>query len=73
MFVLVAWVAPREKPLKDGGYYHVNVGERTINPFLPEYLPPLFLLTKQMVSSSRVSKAMAHISPMNQPWVEIPS
>lgn len=40
---------------------------------LPEYFPPLFLFTKQATSTMSVSRAMAHIRPMNQPWVEIPS
>lgn len=39
---------------------------------LPEYFPPLFLFTKQAMSTMSVRRAMAHISPMNQPWVEIP-
>ncbi len=36
---------------------------------LPGYLPPLFLFIKQTMRSTRISKAMAHISPINQPCV----
>lgn len=32
----------------------------------------MFLLTKQAMSTISVRRAMAHIKPMNQPWVEIP-
>lgn len=39
---------------------------------LPEYFPPLFLLTKQAINTMSVRRAMAHIRPMNQPWVDIP-
>lgn len=38
---------------------------------LPEYFPPLFLFTKHTVSSVSVRAATAHISPMNQPCVEM--
>lgn len=41
----------------------------TKNLAVPGYLPPLFLLMKQTMRSTRISRAMAHISPMNQPCV----
>lgn len=37
---------------------------------VPAYLPPLFLRTKQAMSTTRVRSATAHMVPMNQPWVE---
>lgn len=40
---------------------------------LPEYFPPLFLFTKQIVNNISVRRAIAHISPINQPWVEMSS
>lgn len=36
---------------------------------LPGYLPPRLLLMKQTMSRISTSRAMAHMSPMNQPWV----
>lgn len=36
---------------------------------LPGYLPPLFLLMKHTMRSTKMRRAMAHISPINQPWV----
>lgn len=39
---------------------------------LPEYLPPLFLLMKQAISTVSVRKATAHINPINQLCVDIP-
>lgn len=36
---------------------------------LPGYLPPLFLLMKHTMSKTKMRRAIAHISPMNQPWV----
>lgn len=36
---------------------------------LPGYLPPLFLLMKHTMSRTKMRSAMAHISPMNHPWV----
>ena len=36
---------------------------------LPGYLPPLFLLMKHTMRRTRMRRAMAHISPMNHPWV----
>lgn len=35
----------------------------------PGYLPPLFLLMKHTMSRTKMRSAMAHISPMNHPWV----
>lgn len=43
-----------------------------VSEHLPEYFPPLFLLTKQAINTMSVRRAMAHIRPMNQPWVDIP-
>lgn len=37
---------------------------------VPAYLPPLFLRTKQAMSTTRVRSATAHMVPMNHPWVE---
>lgn len=39
--------------------------------YLPGYLPPLFLWMKQMIRRIKMSNAMAHIRPMNHPWVAI--
>lgn len=36
---------------------------------LPGYLPPLFLLMKHTMRRTKMRRAMAHISPINQPWV----
>lgn len=36
---------------------------------LPGYFPPLFLWMKQMMRRIRMSRAMAHMRPMNHPWV----
>jgi len=35
----------------------------------PGYFPPLFLWMKQMMRRIRMSRAMAHMRPMNHPWV----
>lgn len=43
-----------------------------VREHLPEYFPPLFLLTKQAINTMSVRRAMAHIRPINQPWVDIP-
>ena len=43
-----------------------------VSECLPEYFPPLFLLTKQAINTMSVRRAMAHIRPINQPWVDIP-
>lgn len=36
---------------------------------LPGYLPPLFLLMKHTIRSTKMRRAMAHIRPINHPWV----
>lgn len=36
---------------------------------LPGYLPPLFLLMKQIMRRTKMRRAMAHIRPINHPWV----
>lgn len=35
----------------------------------PGYFPPLFRWMKQMMSRIKMSRAMAHMRPMNHPWV----
>lgn len=35
----------------------------------PGYFPPLFLWMKQIMRRIRMSRAMAHMRPMNHPWV----
>lgn len=50
-----------------------NAGPMSPSPFLsyilPGYLPPRLLLMKQTMSRISTRRAMAHMSPMNQPWV----
>lgn len=36
---------------------------------LPGYLPPLFLLMKHTMRRTKMRRAMAHINPINHPWV----
>lgn len=47
-----------------------NMSRRWVGGGVPAYLPPLFLLTKQAMSTTSVRSATAHMVPMNQPWVE---
>lgn len=35
----------------------------------PGYFPPLFRWMKQIISRIKMSRAMAHMRPMNHPWV----
>lgn len=42
-----------------------------ISTLIPAYIPPLFLVTKQAISATKVSSATAHMIPMNQLLVEI--
>lgn len=48
-----------------------NMSRRWFGDGVPAYLPPLFLLTKQAMSATRVRSTTAHMVPMIQPWVEM--
>lgn len=46
-----------------------NMRRNVVVCALPGYLPPLFLLMKHTMRRTKIRRAMAHIRPINHPWV----